>query len=447
MALREGDLLDGKYRVERVLGQGGMGVVLAARHEQLGERVAIKVLHEAFADERARARFLNEGRSAAKLRSEHVARVLDVGESAEGQRYLVLEHLDGADLSRVQRERGSLPVEEVVDWLIQVCAALVEAHALGIVHRDIKPANLFLTRRADGSACVKVLDFGISKNPDAELTSTTMEGMGSPHYMAPEQMASAKNVDGRADVWSCGAVAFKLLTGEAPFGSGAITEVVHNVVTDRRKRLSELRPDVPPGLERVLDGCLQRAPEARVPDVATLARELGPFASSDGKALAERVGGTRASVPWVAPEPPAKPDRGEETRAALSLPVSVAGRRNGAAVAAAVAIGAGLLVAIGIALGRLGGDATAASPPVAATQPPSASEAPPLATEMRPDGPEIAPASTPSAALSPSSSSSAFPVARTRQIPNATAKGKAAASAAASPSEPTSSEYNAYDHR
>ena len=159
-----GEIVAGKYRIERVLGQGGMGVVVAAMHEQLRQRVAIKMLlPEAKASPNAVARFLREARAAAAIHGEHVARVLDVGELAEGAPYIVLEYLEGEDLARVLRDGGPLSVEVAVGYVLQACEAIAEAHAAGIVHRDLKPSNLFLARRPDGSPLVKVLDFGISK--------------------------------------------------------------------------------------------------------------------------------------------------------------------------------------------------------------------------------------------------------------------------------------------
>src|SRR6266542_4042743 len=160
----EGDLLAGKYRVERVLGGGGMGVVVAAHHLQLARRVALKfLLPEACSQPGSVERFLREARSAAQIGSEHVARVSDVGTLETGAPYMVMEYLKGDDLSQVLKTRGRLPLQEALDYVLQACEAVAEAHAIGIVHRDLKPANLFLTQRADGSPLVKVLDFGISK--------------------------------------------------------------------------------------------------------------------------------------------------------------------------------------------------------------------------------------------------------------------------------------------
>src|SRR5262245_19524317 len=185
-----GDVIAGKYRVERELGAGGMGVVVAATHLQLDQRVALKFLLPQVACDAAWVeRFSREARAAVKIQSEHVARVLDVGTLPSGQPYMVMEYLDGSDLAQVVRQHGGLPGQEAIEYVLQACEALAEAHAAGIVHRDLKPANLFLTRRADGSPCVKVLDFGISKamlvgpqeRPGSPLTQTSAL-MGSPRY-------------------------------------------------------------------------------------------------------------------------------------------------------------------------------------------------------------------------------------------------------------------------
>jgi serine/threonine protein kinase len=222
---QEGDLFDGKYEIGRVLGVGGMATVLAARHVGLDERVAIKILLPDCCDDPAVVeRFVQEGRTATKIRSEHVVRMLDVG-VISGRAYLVMEYLDGQDLEALLRKEGPLTVAAAVDALLQACEAIGEAHALGIVHRDLKPANLFLTHRPDGSPCVKVLDFGISKMPRAVSGTPPTEShptlpavvMGSPQYMSPEQMASAAAADSRADIWSLGAILYELVTGRVAF--------------------------------------------------------------------------------------------------------------------------------------------------------------------------------------------------------------------------------------
>src|SRR5580704_996551 len=213
VGVRVGEVLAGKYRVEGILGAGGMGVVVAAHHLQLDERVALKfLLPEALANAEAVARFDREARAAVKIKSEHVARVIDVGKLENGSPYMGMEYLDGSDLSAWLQKRGSPPIPQVVDFVLQACEAIAEAHSLGIVHRDLKPANLFCIRRPDGGLCIKVLDFGISKMSmlgDLHMTGTTAV-FGSPAYMSPEQMHASKDVDGRTDVWSLGVILYEL---------------------------------------------------------------------------------------------------------------------------------------------------------------------------------------------------------------------------------------------
>ncbi|HVJ20233.1 MAG TPA: serine/threonine-protein kinase, partial [Polyangiaceae bacterium] len=213
--VREGDLLAGKYRVERVIGVGGMGVVVAARHLHLDVRVALKFLLPSLKqDGEIVARFLREGQAAARIKSEHVGRIMDVGSFDDGSPYLVMEYLEGRDLAAELASRGRLSVAEAVAHVLQALEALAEAHQSGIVHRDLKPSNLFLTRRADGSALIKVLDFGISKaafGEGGEAVLTRSQGiMGSPQYMSPEQIRSAKRVDQRSDIWSTGVILHEL---------------------------------------------------------------------------------------------------------------------------------------------------------------------------------------------------------------------------------------------
>ena len=211
-----GEMLAGKYRVERVLGAGGMGVVVLARHVQLDQLVALKfLLAQSLTNPKVVARFEREARAVVKLKSEHVARVLDVGTMEAGAPYIVMEYLEGEDLSQTVERRGPLPVAEAVDYLLQACEALAEAHGMGIVHRDLKPGNLFLTRRVDGKSLVKVLDFGISKleggREDLALTQPA-EVVGSPKYMSPEQLRASRLADARSDIWSLGVILYELIT-------------------------------------------------------------------------------------------------------------------------------------------------------------------------------------------------------------------------------------------
>lgn len=289
--VRPGDVLAEKYVVERVLGMGGMGVVVAAMHRDLAQRVALKfLLPAAFEAPGAQARMLREARSAARIQSEHVARVMDVGTLENGAPYLVIEYLDGVDLG-VRLREGPLPVSLAVDLVLEACEALAEAHGLGIVHRDLKPANLFLLERPDGSPMLKVLDFGISKaesGSQATLTTQTAT-MGSPRYMSPEQLRSARDVDARADVWSLGIILFELVTGKAPFEGDSILNVCAAIANEEPPLLRKVRADAPEVLERVIRGCLEKDRSARISSVAALARALRPIASRSGRTSIERI--------------------------------------------------------------------------------------------------------------------------------------------------------------
>jgi serine/threonine-protein kinase len=291
--VQPGEVLLGKYRVDRVLGAGGIGLIVAAHHLQLDERVAIKfLLPEALQSPDVVARFAQEARAAVKIKSEHVVRVIDVGTLPTGSPYMVMEYLEGADLSNILSRRGPMPVEEVAALVLQACEALAEAHALGIVHRDLKPANLFSIARADGSASVKVLDFGISKvtTPGADMGMTkTSAIVGSPLYMSPEQMRSAKSVDARTDIWSLGAILYELLTGRPPFTGESLPELCVNIMNTAPAPMAATRPDLPPRLEAVVLRCLEKDRQNRYANVAELAVALAEFAPRQAKSSVERV--------------------------------------------------------------------------------------------------------------------------------------------------------------
>jgi hypothetical protein len=295
-ALAPGAIVAGKYRVESVLGRGGMGIVLAATHRDLGTRVALKVLTVEAGPGRddAVARFLGEARAAAKLRSEFVARVHDFGTLDEGRPFMVLEFLEGDDLSALL-QRG-MTTTDLVDAIIQACAGLAEAHAEGIVHRDLKPSNLFRTTRPDGSHCTKVLDFGISKlvgktAAEALVTTKTTAVLGTPLYMSPEQVRSTRDIDARSDVWSLGVVLSEALAGRAPFGGETLGEVFSRIL--EADAPTEVPPEVPSGLVAVARRCLEKKPDQRYASVSDLAAALEPYASDEGRDAARRARNTR----------------------------------------------------------------------------------------------------------------------------------------------------------
>ena len=275
--VQPGEILAQKYRVDRVLGVGGMGVVVAATHMELDRKVALKfMLAGGFTTPEGLARFHREARIAVKLRSEHVARVSDTGTLENGAPYIVMEFLEGTDMSAQLEQFGPMPVGFAAEAIVQACDAVGEAHAHGIIHRDLKPANLFLTQHADGSPLVKVLDFGISKAAadSAAGMSTTKTGavMGSPLYMSPEQMRSSKTVDARSDVWSLGVILYEFLTGKTPFDGESFGDLLLQVMTVPHRPVRELRPEVPPALAALIDGCLVK----RIPLAASEASRRSP---------------------------------------------------------------------------------------------------------------------------------------------------------------------------
>jgi serine/threonine-protein kinase len=271
----------GKYVVERRLGAGGMGVVLAVRHKELGERYALKLmLPAASASEPARERFAREAKAAARLKSEHVARAIDFGFLSDGGApFMVLELLEGQNLAERLSERGPLEPREIARLMLDACDALREAHAEGIVHRDLKPANLFCTPRRDGTSVLKVLDFGIAKtlSQDSAALTKTATTMGSPFYMSPEQMRSAKSADARSDVWSLGVTMFELATGHLPFVGETVTEVAILVIEAAVPSPTIYVPDLPPAFVQIILRCLQKDPARRYADVEDLAEELAAF--------------------------------------------------------------------------------------------------------------------------------------------------------------------------
>lgn len=275
-----GQVLLGKYRVERILGQGGMGMVVAVRHVELGQLWAMKfLLPAAFGHDESHERFSREAKAAAGLKSEHIARVQDFGRTEDGAQYMLMEYLEGCDLKALMAHVGRLPIEHAVSYVLQVCEAMAEAHTAGIVHRDLKPANLFLVRRHDGRPCVKVLDFGISKQMDVQgvVLTNTKTILGSPLYMSPEQMQRPKEVDQRADIWALGVILYEFLTGTSPFRGSSIFEVTARVLREEPTPLHELREDIPPELETVIIKCLRKCRDERFQSVGELREALAPY--------------------------------------------------------------------------------------------------------------------------------------------------------------------------
>lgn len=290
-----GDSIAGKYIVESVIGEGGMGVVVAARHVELDQRVAIKFLLPAIAEqELAAQRFRREARAAAKIRGEHVCRVLDVGSLEQGVPYMVMEYLDGCDLAQELTRRQRLPIDEVVDYVLQACEALAEAHAAGIVHRDLKPGNLFLAMAADGTRRIKVLDFGVSKfliesGSGSPALTKTSSLVGSPIYMAPEQFDGSKRVDERTDIWALGIVLYELVTGTTPFEAETIAQLISAVLHAKPMPLAERGVYAPDGFEAVIERALSKQSADRWSSVSELATALVPYGPTHASLRASRV--------------------------------------------------------------------------------------------------------------------------------------------------------------
>jgi len=273
-----------------------MGVVLSATHLELDAPVAIKVVREEFAgSDDIVERVLFEARAVARMRSSHVVRVLDVARLDSGCPYIVMEQLQGADLGVALWENGPLSVPQAIDYLLQACDGLAEAHSLGIVHRDLKPGNLFLANTPEG-VVLKVLDFGISKEVNTPLrrarvsrTSLTSAGdpVGSPYYMAPEQMRASPDIDARADIWSMGAILFELLTGCCPFEGDTITEVCGKVLAEPPPSLSAFSNCAATELDPVIARCLEKDPNRRYQTVGELAHALRAWRPSEDVELPE----------------------------------------------------------------------------------------------------------------------------------------------------------------
>lgn len=289
-----GAVLAGKYRIEGTVGVGGMGVVFAAKHLDLDRLVAVKVMRAEicqFPD--AVERLTREAKLAARFQGEHVCKVLDVGVLDDGAPYIVMEYLEGIDLATLLEQQGPLDVETAVDFMLQVCEALTEAHTAQIVHRDLKPENLFVARAVDGTPTIKVLDFGISKDLDISRSSRSLTNpsaaLGSPHYMAPEQMRSARDVDVRVDIWAVGAILFELVTGRQVFPGTTLPEICASVLDPREVRVGELHSALPPGLAVAIDRALAKDPAMRFKDVGELAVALAPFGSPKAQESRERI--------------------------------------------------------------------------------------------------------------------------------------------------------------
>jgi serine/threonine-protein kinase len=382
-----GTIVAGKYRLDRVIGHGGMGLVVQATHLRLRRPVALKILlPHAAQDAETVQRFLREARAAVQLRSEHIARVLDVGALDTGTPYMVLEYLEGIDLERFPRDQLSL--ESLVDLTLQACEALAEAHALGIVHRDIKPSNFFITRDPGGALLLKLLDFGISKTLGATGKLTQSKVMlGTPPYMSPEQVRASRQVDPRSDIWSLGVVLYELIEGRLPFEADAFSAMILRIVNDPPAKLTAR---LPAGLDRVVLRCLEKKPERRFQNTAELAAALAAYAGSPAQA-AIAVERTRALTPAArradadVPHPASPPTARWRVRTWQGSLI--------AAIAIAAGVGAGFITVRDDAPAAPALAPAAAAPPILA--PPPVVETTPAAAPAVPAAPVLAPVSDP----------------------------------------------------
>ena len=351
-----GDIID-KYRVEREIAHGGMSVVVAARHLTLDQTVAIKLLvrPEGLLAEEAATRFVREARAAARIESEHICKVFDVG-TVGTTPYMVMEHLRGVDVETELETRGSLPPAEAVAIILQALEGLAVAHDHGIVHRDLKPANLFLAEGPDGSRrTVKVLDFGISKveGRDAKLTDT-QGSFGTPLYMSPEQVKNAKHTDARTDIWALGAILYELVSGRPPFEGETSGEVLAAVLEERHVPLDVAVPGIGPELSQIVERCLTRDREKRFSSARELAEALAPHAGPrlDSRPPIPPRSSRRAagvSAPTLAEAPSIGPIALRQTGSGWTTPNPGKTRRTVGVVAGIVVVG---LVCGGVVLER-----------------------------------------------------------------------------------------------
>jgi serine/threonine protein kinase len=389
-----GEIVEGKYRIERHLASGGMGTLAVATHLALRQEVVIKFMSPMLLEsdnESGIRRFTAEARAAARIHSEHVAHVFDVSSLPNGAPFIVMEYLEGLDLSELLEQRGHLPYREAVDYVLQACEAVAEAHAAGVVHRDLKPANLFRCQRADGRFVVKVLDFGVSKllpKGDVDASDFTSTGpnvvMGTPLYSSPEQLRGAREVDERTDVWALGVIVYELIAGRPPFAGTTFMEICAKVAYAPPPPLRALRQDVPPGLWEVLVRSLAKDPALRIQSVVELADALTPYAPTPAALVVERIvgvppprngaGGEIGTLPAI--ERPATPPSTRPDRLRLRGIPRSAWRLATVGAVVALALLAGLFV------GQSAPEratALAASAPGEAVGPRGAPEAPPHA--------------------------------------------------------------------
>jgi len=437
-----GSVIDGKYEVEGTLGTGGMGVVYRARHKWTHREVAVKVLHADVASSQDTvARFLREARSAATLRHPNVVDVLDMGQDDSGV-YLALELLEGTSLGALLRERGKLPLEETLRHLLPVMDALTAAHGRDIVHRDLKPDNIFLARTTKGRVVPKLLDFGIAKIRSADSSISTQAGMiiGTPAYMAPEQVQGAEHVGVATDVWAMGIVTYECLSGVSPYLERLPQASLARILTQDVPPLAERAPELPAAVCDAVHRALKRAPEARYPqidDFATALRHAAGLPSDFGRSVSVPPGELTPTPslehgPTLVSEPPGSGVRhrsGELEGVALddATPAFLRRRRRWPWLVAAALVAAGAAALLTRSSGPEASEAHVVTP---ADLPPATPGAEPTTTAA----PQAhAPAGTAEPAGDPGAPAATAPVEPSGSTPEASGAAQKAAREAASP--------------
>ena len=370
-ATRVGELVGAKYRIVRLLAQGGMGVVYEAQHTVVRRRFAVKFLRRDLAERRdILTRFHREAQAAGALESEHVVAAVDFGIAEDGAPYIVMEYLVGESLTSLLGREGRLPVGRAADLVAQAARGIQVAHAAGIIHRDLKPQNLFLCRREDGTDLVKVLDFGVAKLQAAdEMNAATRTGamLGTVAYMSPEQARGDKIVDARSDVYALGAILYELCSGRKPHPGESPNAILHHIATQAAAPLAVIAPELPAGFSEVVARALEAAPEARPASAAALAEALAPFVERQ-----------------VWPAPKLEDSSAARSEPSPAPPVAAADPRRGRRWTA-IAVAAAGLAALALGASRIGlrGSGTASVSGEAATQRPAAPTLAPLPVSAR----------------------------------------------------------------
>ncbi len=301
MALQEGDLVQGKYRVIRIIGEGGMGAVFEGENLRINRRVAIKVLHAALAtNKEVVQRFEREAQAAGRIGNDHILEVLDLGDLPDGDFFMVMEFLEGEPLSDRIRRLGRMTPEQVAPLMTQVLTGLQAAHAAGIIHRDLKPDNIFVLREKAGQKdFVKIIDFGISKfQPLGGEMKMTRTGsvMGTPYYMSPEQASGSSEADHRSDVYAIGVMMYEAVTGKVPFEASTFNQLLFKIVLDEVPKPETIVPDLDPGFASLIHKAMARDKEARFQDCISLRNALLEWQKSGAAVSLPPPGGTEAHL-------------------------------------------------------------------------------------------------------------------------------------------------------